>query len=121
MTSECKTICNIEVVNEVRNHEIELMMLERTYQFFKAIADPTRLRILYSLRQAPICVGDLAIALGMTKSAISHQLRYLRDCQLVTRTKKGKMSYYHLSDQHVADILQTTLEHLEEKSDEEKI
>ena len=86
--SQCLTACNPDLIQGVHETEFDNVTLLNMSNFFKAISDPTRLWILQAVRQNPICVGDLAIALQMTKSAISHQLRYLRDCQLVKGEKK---------------------------------
>ncbi|MFR6600804.1 MAG: ArsR/SmtB family transcription factor [Streptococcus sp.] len=107
--SQCLTACNPDLIQGVHETEFDTVTL-LNMSIFKAISDPTRLRILQAVRQNPICVGDLAIALQMTKSAISHQLRYLRDCQLV-RGEKGRMTYYELADDHVAAVLSLTLKH----------
>ena len=114
--SQCLTACNPDLIQGVHETEFDTVTLLNMSNFFKAISDPTRLRILQAVRQNPICVGDLAIALQMTKSAISHQLRYLRDCQLVKGEKKGRMTYYELADDHVAAVLSLTLKHLKEEN-----
>ena len=118
--SQCLTACNPDLIQGVHETEFDTVTLLNMSNFFKAISDPTRLRILQAVRQNPICVGDLAIALQMTKSAISHQLRYLRDCQLVKGEKKGRMTYYELADDHVAAVLSLTLKHLKEEKHEER-
>ena len=112
--SQCLTACNPDLIQGVHETEFDTVTLLN-------ISDPTRLRILQAVRQNPICVGDLAIALQMTKSAISHQLRYLRDCQLVKGEKKGRMTYYELADDHVAAVLSLTLKHLKEEKHEERV
>ena len=119
--SQCLTACNPDLIQGVHETEFDTVTLLNMSNFFKAISDPTRLRILQAVRQNPICVGDLAIALQMTKSAISHQLRYLRDCQLVKGEKKGRMTYYELADNHVASVLSLTLKHLKEEKHEERV
>lgn len=70
--SQCLTACNPDLIQGVHETEFDTVTLLNMSNFFKAISDPTRLRILQAVRQNPICVGDLAIALQMTKSAISH-------------------------------------------------
>lgn len=69
---------------------------------FKALADPTRARILYALIKGPMCVRDLAILAEVSESAVSHQLRFLRDRQLVKSQRDGNLIYYSLKDPHVA-------------------
>jgi len=79
---------------------------------YKMYADNTRLKILWALSVEEMCVCDLAALLGMTKSAISHQLKYLRLANLVKFDKRGKASYYSLVDSHVRDIFEQGLEHI---------
>jgi len=82
--------------------------------FYKMLADRTRVRILWALSCENMCVCDLANLLGMTKSAISHQLKSLRLSKLVKYDKKGREVYYSLTDDHVRDILRNTFEHISE-------
>ena len=81
---------------------------------FKVFGDTTRMRILYSLFESELCVCAIAELLGMTQSAISHQLRVLRENNLVKFVKKGKHAYYSLADDHVREILDVALEHINE-------
>lgn len=81
---------------------------------FKVFGDPTRLRILHALSGQELCVCDIAGALGMTQSAISHQLRVLKQSQLVKFRRDGKAIYYSLADGHVHTILAQGLEHVTE-------
>ena len=82
--------------------------------FFKVLGDSTRLGILFAIDGAPMCVCDIAGVLGMTKSAVSHQLKVLRQNRLVKYQKVGKNVFYELSDDHVRDIIEKALEHIEE-------
>ncbi|MDQ3460915.1 MAG: metalloregulator ArsR/SmtB family transcription factor [Deinococcota bacterium] len=82
----------------------------------KAVADPTRLRLLSALATTELCVCDLAAVLGMSESAVSHQLRVLRTSRLVRYRKEGRIAYYRLSDNHVTDLLAGALEHAREAS-----
>lgn len=82
--------------------------------FFKVLGDSTRLGILFAIDGAPMCVCDIASVLGMTKSAVSHQLKVLRQNRLVKYSKVGKNVYYELSDDHVRDIIEKALEHIGE-------
>ena len=82
--------------------------------FFKVLGDSTRLGILFVIDRAPMCVCDIAVALGMTKSAVSHQLKVLRQNRIVKYSKVGKNVFYELSDDHVRDIIEKALEHIEE-------
>ncbi len=82
--------------------------------FFKAFSDKTRLRILSALAIHELCVCDIAELLGMTQSAISHQLRFLKEARLVSNRKEGKTVYYHLSDGHIETILSQGFAHVQE-------
>ena len=82
--------------------------------FFKVLGDSTRLGILFAIDGSPMCVCDIASVLGMTKSAVSHQLKVLRQNRLVKYNKVGKNVFYELSDDHVRDIIEKALEHIEE-------
>ena len=81
---------------------------------FKIFGDTTRIKILYALSEAEMCVGDIAQLLGMTQTAVSHQLRVLKTNKLVKFRKDGKMVYYSLSDDHVTGIINMGMEHVEE-------
>jgi len=82
-------------------------------RFFQALADPTRVRMLTALAKGEWCVSDLTSALGMDQPAVSHQLKYLREMELVRWQKHGRHVYYTLGDQHLRDILITSIAHLE--------
>lgn len=91
---------------------------EKLYQLadlFKTFGDPTRIRILYLLSQGELCVCDIADTLDMTQSAISHQLRLLKQMMLVKFRRDGKTVYYSLADSHVSTILSQGLEHVYEE------
>jgi ArsR family transcriptional regulator len=79
---------------------------------FRALSDPTRLRIVSLLADTELCVGDLAAALDMSQSAVSHQLRTLRDMRLVRRRREGRQIFYTLDDEHVADLYHRGLDHV---------
>ena len=82
--------------------------------FFKILGDSTRISILFAIDGEPKCVCDIADLLGMTKSAVSHQLKILRQSDLVTYRKSGKNVFYTLADDHVRDIIEKALEHIKE-------
>lgn len=82
--------------------------------FFKVFGDVTRIRILYALLCSEMCVCDLAQVLHMTQSAISHQLRFLKQMALVKNRREGKTVFYSLSDGHISTILSQGMEHIEE-------
>ena len=88
--------------------------LYRLADLFKVFGDPTRIRILYALSGGELCVCDIAELLGMTQSAISHQLRVLKQMLLVKFRRDGKTVYYSLADAHVATILSQGLDHVRE-------
>ena len=79
---------------------------------FKALADTTRVRIISALLYGEACVGDLSDSLGMSMSAISHQLRTLRQMRLVRTRRQGKHVFYALDDEHVVELFQRSLEHV---------
>ncbi len=87
---------------------------QRMADFFGLLADPNRLRILSLLATTELCVGDLAIALAMSDSAVSHQLKTLRALRLVGYRKQGRNVFYQLLDRHVFDLYRTVSEHLDE-------
>lgn len=83
-------------------------------ELFKIFGDTTRIRILYVLFEAEVCVCDIADVLGMTQSAISHQLRLLKQAKLVRSRREGKTVYYALADDHVRTIIGQGMEHINE-------
>ncbi len=85
-----------------------------TADFFDALGNPTRLKILMAIMDAELCTCDLSAITGLSTSAISHQLRILKDRKIVNYRKKGKNVYYHLDDEHIATILRTALNHIKE-------
>ena len=105
----------LKIVNETIPAETELYDLA---ELFKIFGDSTRIRILYVLFEAEVCVCDLAEALNMTQSAISHQLRILKQNKLVKSRREGKSVFYSLADDHVRTIIDQGREHIEE--DEER-
>ena len=111
----CEDICvHDDLVNKV---ESELPPEEDLYDLadlFKVFGDTTRVKILYVLRCSDMCVCDLAQSLQMTQSAISHQLRVLKQMDLVKNKREGKMILYSLADDHISGILDMGLEHINE-------
>ena len=99
-------------VGMVREHEIDDATTARMAETFKALADPTRVRILHALSHAELCVGDLALLLGMSEAAVSHQLRMLRNLHIVRSRRDGKLVFYTLDDDHVIRLFQLSLEHV---------
>ena len=89
-------------------------MLYDLADLFKVFGDSTRIRILYALMGGPLCVSDLASELEMNQSAVSHQLKILKQNKLVKNNREGKSILYKLADEHVKDILEIGQEHIEE-------
>ncbi len=82
--------------------------------FFDALGNPTRLKILLAIRDSELCTCDLSVITGLSSSAISHQLRILKDRKIVSRRKEGKNVFYRLDDEHISAILRTAIEHARE-------
>ena len=81
---------------------------------FKVLGDPSRVKIIYALLQSELCVGDISYIVGISQSAVSHQLRVLRDSRLVKSRREGQLIHYSLDDHHVINLLSECLEHIEE-------
>ena len=107
---DCEVI-HEDVVNRIRGQLPDGDDLYALANFYKLLADNTRVRILWALSCESMCVCDLAVLLGMTKSAISHQLKTLRLAKLVKYDKQGREVYYSLTDEHVRHILREALAH----------
>lgn len=101
----------LKIVNDTMPEETELYDLA---ELFKVFGDSTRIRILFVLFEAEVCVCDLAKVLNMTQSAISHQLRILKANKLVNSRREGKSVFYSLTDGHVRTIIAQGREHIEE-------
>jgi ArsR family transcriptional regulator len=112
-------VCDCEIIHEeVVERVRKTMPLDGDFYdlagLYKLFADSTRLRILWALDREEMCVCDIAGLLGMTKSAISHQLKSLRIANLIKYDKRGKEVYYSLADSHVKDIFEKGIEHIHE-------
>ena len=101
----------VKIVNETMPDEEELYDLA---DLFKVFADSTRIRILFVLFESEVCVCDLAKVLNMTQSAVSHQLRILKQNKLVKNRREGKSIFYSLADGHVSTIIAQGRDHIEE-------
>lgn len=110
---ECRIIHD-EKVSEARGRSLEQGLYENLCQTFKALGDVSRLKILWALEHQEMCVCDLAALLGITESAVSHQLRLLRTLRLVKNRREGTILYYRLSDDHVSQLVRVALEHVRE-------
>ena len=113
----CGFLCvHEDVVAQVQRSLPEEERLLRLAELFKVFGDGTRVRILYVLFEAEVCVCDLAKLLGMTQSAVSHQLRILKQAHLIKARRDGKTIFYSLADDHVAMLLRQGMEHVCEES-----
>lgn len=110
--------CNIiheDVVKETLAKMPQQSLFQKLAEFFKIIGDPTRTKILFALDQKEMCVCDIANVLGMTKSSISHQLATLRNVGIVKYRREGKEVYYTLDDEHIKQVFEIAIEHIEHK------
>ena len=112
--------CSCDTIHEATVNDIKSKMPkdENLYdlaEFFKVFGDTTRIKIIYVLFQSELCVCDIAALLGMTQSAISHQLRVLKQARLVKYRKDGKVVYYSLDDEHVQTIFNMGYAHILER------
>jgi ArsR family transcriptional regulator len=112
-------VCEVEFVNKesvsaVRSRMPDAPTIEDLAEIFKVLGDPTRLRIVSALAVKELCVCDVANLLRTSISAVSHQLRVLRNLKLVKHRKDGKMVYYSLDDECVETLLKEGLKHIEE-------
>ena len=111
----CETRCiHIDKVNSARDAALDEEDNNNLASFFKTFADPNRLKILMALEKQEMCVCDIASFLDISESAVSHQLRYLRNTKLVKNRREGTVLYYRLVDDHVHKIILAGLEHVRE-------
>ena len=111
---DCSVI-HEDVVNKVKESMPQEENLYDLAELFKVFGDTTRIKILYALFASEMCVCDIAVLLNMTQSAISHQLRVLKQARLVKYKKEGKVVYYSLDDEHIQQIFDQGLIHISEK------
>lgn len=116
MNSEiCDVVCNNPVlVEQIRRVLPERDHLQELSELFKVLGDATRIRILSALLHSELCVCDLVAVLGMTQSAVSHQLRVLRSAKVVKFRKEGRNVYYSLDDTHIHELIQQGMDHVME-------
>ena len=110
---ECRIIHDDKVA-EARRLGLGDALTEDLCQTFKALGDASRLKILWALEHDEMCVCDLAALLGISESAVSHQLRLLRTLRLVKNRREGTILYYRLADAHVSQLVKIALEHIRE-------
>lgn len=108
------THVHTETVNKVKEQLLKEEELKDLADFFKVFADTTRIKILCVLLKSEMCVCDLAQTLNMTQSAISHQLRILKQMKLVKNRREGKTVFYSLADSHIETIMNQGMEHIRE-------
>ena len=121
MAQEIKTVQDSEylaaredVVKKVLDSQPAEEYLYDLAELFKVFGDSTRIRLLYALFESELCVGDMAQLLGISQSAVSHQLKILKDAKLVRFRRDGKIIFYMLDDDHVRTMLSMGMEHVEE-------
>lgn len=110
--------CNViheNVVEDVKSKMLDNEFITEISTFFKILGDNTRVKILFALDHNEMCVCDIANVLNMTKSSISHQLSYLKDLNIVKSKKSGKEVYYSLDDEHVKEVFEVAISHIEHK------
>lgn len=115
-----KFVCRTHHIDEASLEKLKISLneeeeLSQLSNMFKALSDNTRLRIIYILSKKELCVCDIANILEMTQSAISHQLKILRDLDLVKFRRRGKLIIYSLDDDHVLELLEQGLDHAKHK------
>jgi len=117
MTTECAPHEQADeaTIARVQQSMPDTHTLARMSEIFGALGDPTRLRIALALCRQPLCVHDLSQILGVSESAVSHQLRTLRMLRLVTSRRAGKRVYYSLDDAHVYRLIEEGLKHAQER------
>lgn len=117
-----KAVCGVYEIHPERVEKARLALpeegvLKEAARLLKALSDPTRMRLLLALKAAgELCVCDLALLAGVSVSAVSHQLRLLREARLVDFRREGRQVYYRLLDAHVAVLLEEALAHAEENT-----
>ena len=109
-----ETAVHTDLVESVRNNMPDIDILYDLAELYRIFADSTRIRILYVLFEKEVCVCDIATILDMTVSAVSHQLRLLRNAHLVRFRREGKTCFYSLADEHVKTIIGQGIDHLSE-------
>ncbi len=111
----CEEQCiHPEVVESVRTQMLGNVPADELAQLFKVLGDNTRIRILDALYRSELCVCDITALLGMNQSAVSHQLRVLRDARIVKSRKQGKNVLYSLDDEHISGLVRMGSEHVRE-------
>lgn len=121
--SEVECDCDIiheDKVGEVKKRLLQEDILLEMADFYKALSDSTRIKILDVLYEGEFCVCDISVLINMTKSATSHQLKYLREMNLIKSRRQGKEVYYSLADRHVKEVFEISRQHIMERVYEEE-
>ncbi len=106
------SVVHLDQVRQIQPNLLTMLQAQHMAEFFGVLADPNRLRLLSALAKQELCVCDLAAALKMSESAVSHQLRILRATRLVNYRKEGRNVYYRLADHHILNLYQAVNAHL---------
>lgn len=112
-------VCDITIIHQEEVDRVAKAMasgpsITAMADFLKALADPTRLKVIQALRHAELCVCDITALVGISVSGLSHQLRYLRNMNIVKFRKEGKLAYYSLTDEHIIRLMDLVSEHIKE-------
>jgi len=114
-----KDSCTVFSINSKKIEEVKASLKSETIfqllaEAFKVLGDPARIKILYSLSISELCVCEISLITGLSQSAVSHQLRILRNTKLVKYRREGRSVFYSLDDRHVEKLFEQGLEHIEE-------
>lgn len=117
--------CDCDIIHEDKVGEVKKKLLHEDIllemaDFYKALSDSTRIKILDVLYEGEFCVCDISVLINMTKSATSHQLKYLREMNLIKSRRQGKEVYYSLADRHVKEVFEISRQHIMERVYEEE-
>lgn len=109
---EVESLSREEAIDRAKINMLEAETIDSLSKLFKVLGDPTRIKILWALNVHDLCVLDICEVLGLTKSAVSHQLGTLKEAKLVKARREGKEVYYSLDDEHVKEIFETGIVHV---------
>lgn len=118
MDCDCEII-HYDMVEKVKKRVLDEETLLSMADFYKALSDSTRIKIIDVLYEGELCVCDISVLINMTKSATSHQLRYLKEMNLIKSRKQGKEVFYSLADSHIIEVFEISKSHVLEAKNEE--
>ena len=118
MDCDCEII-HYDMVEKVKKRVLDEETLLLMADFYKALSDSTRMKIIDVLYEGELCVCDISVLINMTKSATSHQLRYLKEMNLIKSRKQGKEVFYSLADSHIIKVFEISKSHVMEAKNEE--